>query len=110
MSLVAENCIYDFCDGSCFIRASMHVKNWDGMLEFPCSQPVPLYIVMVHELARGSAVYEHGPRLDLSGIGGLNFHLDDQGLRARGSCHYILFLKPPFPLAEAEQMGCWSCF
>ena len=81
MPLVVENCIYNFCDGSCFIRASVHIIHWDGTLEFLCSQPVLLYIVMVHELAGGSAVYERGPRLDLSGISGLNFHLDDQGLR-----------------------------
>ena len=86
------------------------VEHWYGMLEFPCSQPVPLYIVTVHELAGGSAVYKCRPRLDLSSISGLNFHLDDQGLGARGSCHYILFWKPLFPLAEAEQMGCQSCF
>ena len=110
MPLVAENCIYDFCDGSCFIRASIHVEHWDGTSEFPCSQPVLLYIVVVHELAGGSAVYKHRPRLDLSSISGLNFHFDDQGLGARGSCHYILLWKPLFPSAEAEQTECRSCF
>ena len=110
MPLVAENHVYDFCDGFCFIRASIHIEHWDGMSEFLCGQPVLLYVVVVYELASGSAVYKHGPRLDLSGISGLNFHLDDQGLRARGSCHYILFWKLPFPSVEAEQTGCWSCF
>ena len=110
MPLIVENRVYNFCDRSCFIRASIHIEHWDGTLEFLCSQPVLLYIVVVHELAGGSAVYECGPRLDLSGISGLNFHLDDQGLRARGSCHYILFWKPPFPLAEVERTGSWSCF
>ena len=75
------------------------------MSEFPCGQPVLLFIVVVHELAGGSTVYECRPRLDLSSISGLNFHLDDQGLRARGSCHYILFWEVPFPLAEVEWMG-----
>ena len=91
MPLVAENHIYNLCDGSCFIRASIHIKHWDGMSEFLHGQPVALYIVMVHELASGSAVYKCGPRLDLHSISGLNFHLDDQRLRARGSCHHILF-------------------
>ena len=106
MPLVAENHIYNFCDGSCFIRASVHIEHWDGTSEFPCGQPVPLYIVAIHELASGSTVYKFGPRLDLCSISGLNFLLDDQGLRARGSCHCILFWKLPFPLAEAEWMGC----
>ena len=80
------------------------------MLEFPHSQPVLLYIVAVHELAGGSTVYERGPRLDFSGISGLYFHLDDQGLGARGGCCYISFWKPLFPLVEAEQTECRSCF
>ena len=67
-----------------------------------------LYIVTVHELAGGSAVYECRPKLNLYSISGFNFHLDDQGLRDRGSCHYILFWEVPFPSAEVEQ--CWSCF
>ena len=64
-----------------------------------------LYIVAVHELASGSAVYEHRPRLDLSGIDGLNFHLDDQGIGARGSCHYILFCKLPSHWQRQSRWG-----
>ena len=67
-----------------------------------------LYIVMVHELAGGSTVYECGPRLDLCHISGLNFHLDNQRLRAGGSCHYVSFQEVLFPLAEVERMGCQS--
>ena len=110
MPLVVENHIYNLYDGSCFIRASIHIEHWDGTLEFPCGQPVSLYIAMVHELASGSTVYECRPRLDLCSISGLNFHLDDQRLRARGSCHYKLVWEVPFPLAEVERTGCWSCF
>ena len=108
MPLVAENCIHNSCDGSCFIRASIHIEHWDGMSEFPCGQPVPLYIVAVHELAGGFAVYECGPRLDLCHISGLNFHLDNQRLRAGGSCHHVSFQEVLFPLAEVERMGCQS--
>ena len=110
MPLVVENHIYNLYDGSCFIRASIHIEHWDGTLEFPCGQPVSLYIAMVHELAGGSTVYECRPRLDLCSISGLNFHLDDQRLRARGSCHHILFWEAPSPSVGAEEMGCQSCF
>ena len=106
--ILVENCIYNFCDGSCLIRASIHIKYWDGTSEFPCGQPVLLYMVTVYELASGSTVYKCRPRLDPCSISCLNFHFDDQGLRTRGSCHHILFWKVPFLSAEAEQMRCQS--
>ena len=77
MPFVVENHIYNLHDGSCFIRASVHIEHWDGLSEFLHGQPVLLYIVVVHELASGSTVYECRPRLDLCSISGLNFHLDD---------------------------------
>ena len=104
MPLVAENHIYDLCDGSYFIRASVHIEHGDGMLESPSSQPVLLHIVVVHELASGSAVYGCGPGFDLCSISGLYFYLDDQGLRARGCCYHISFWKVFLLSAEVE----WS--
>ena len=67
-----------------------------------------MVIVMVHELASGSAVYECRPRFDLCSISGLDFYLDDQELRTRGCCYHILFWEAFLPSVEAEWMGCQS--
>ena len=32
VSIIPENCVYDFCDQSCLIMRSINIEDWDGML------------------------------------------------------------------------------
>ena len=33
MSIILEDCVYNFCDRSCLIASSINIEDWDGMLD-----------------------------------------------------------------------------
>ena len=78
MSIILENCVYNFCDQTCLITSSINIENWDGTLQLPSAKSVMFHIVPVHELTSGSAVDKCRPRLDFCSVCGLDFYFNGQ--------------------------------
>ena len=76
MSIILENCVNDFCDQTCLIASSIHIENWDGMLQLLSGKSVTFHIVLVHELTSGSAVYECRSGFDFRSVCGLDLYFN----------------------------------
>ena len=48
MSIIPENCVYNFCDRTCLVVSSINIEDWDGMLQLPSAKSVTFHIVLVH--------------------------------------------------------------
>ena len=76
MSIIPENCVYDFRDRTCLIASSINVEDWDGMLQLPSAKSVAFHIVLVHELTNGSTVNECRSGFDFCSVRGLDLYFN----------------------------------
>ena len=76
MSIILEDCVYNFHDRTCLVTSSINIEDWDGTLQLPSAKSVVFYIVLVHELTSGSAVNECGSRFDFRSVRGLDLYFN----------------------------------
>ena len=53
MSIIPENCVYNFHDQTCLVASSINVEDWDGTLQLLSAKSVTFHIVLVNELTSG---------------------------------------------------------
>ena len=76
MSIIPENCVYNFCDRTCLIMSSINIEDWDGTFQLLSAKSVMFHIVLVHELASGSAVNECRSGFDFHSVRGLDLYFN----------------------------------
>ena len=76
MSIILENCVYNFRDRTCLITSSVNIEDWDGTLQLPSVNSVAFHIVPVHKLAGGPAVDECRSGFDFHSVCGLDLYLN----------------------------------
>ena len=76
MSIILENCVYDFCDRTCLVMSSINIEDRDGTLQLPSVKSVTFHIVLVHKLASGSTVDECRSGFDFRSVCGLDLYLN----------------------------------
>ena len=74
MSIILENCVYNFHDRTCLIMSSINIEDWDGTLQLLSAKSVTFHIVLVHELTSGSTVYECRSGFDFHSVRGLDLY------------------------------------
>ena len=76
MSIIPENCVYNFHDRTCLITSSINIEDWDGTLQLPSAKSVTFHVVLVHELTGGSTVNKCGSGFDFCSVCGLDLYFD----------------------------------
>ena len=76
MSIIPENCVYNFCDRTCLITSSINIEDWDGTLQLRSAKSVTFHIVPVHELTGGSTVDKCRSRFDFHSVRGLDLYFN----------------------------------
>ena len=74
MSIILENCVYNFHDRTCLIMSSINIEDWDGTLQLLSAKSVMFHVVPVHELTGGSTVNECRSRFDFCSVCGLDLY------------------------------------
>ena len=55
VSIILEDCVYNFHDQTCLVASSINVEDWDGTLQLLSAKSVTFHIVLVNELTSGCA-------------------------------------------------------
>ena len=76
MSIILENCVYNFHDQTCLVMSSTNIEDWDGTLQIPSAKSVTFHIVPFHELTSGSAVDKCRSGFDFCHIHGLDLYFN----------------------------------